>query len=410
MFNSSYFKNTEIAKEFKISSVTVGRYIENSLNGANNLQLIYVRGKPRIKRNEFNFNVIKNLTSNEARFKNKGIINHCKLDKSIYKIFNKKQILEIISNLESKKYFPIKYAYMVNEKELWPNYSDSTDILLDQKKSLQSNLEDQILYIKKIANSKGKKLNIIQLGTSYKHISKEFINSFYEDSLINGYIVVDMNQEALDIEIEEIIKFIPKDKIRRIQYDFERSYCKNFIYEEINTLENNGEDTFNLFLSLGTNLSNYPSYSKIIECISDISSQDDFLIYDLVMFNKDLLYVSNFSKGSKRYNFLTKIPTLFGFDIDKIILNSEFNQETMIRTVFFELTENTQISIDNLYQGRNISINFAKGEKIIILKTKLTDFIYDYSMLRRKSYQLIKSTISNNEKFVTIMCKKTKLF
>jgi hypothetical protein len=410
MFNSSYFKNTELAKEFKISSVTVGRYIEQSINGNNQLQIINFRGKPRIKRNEFNFNVIKSLTSNESRFKNKGVINNSVLDASAYKTFSHKQLLEIMSNLESKKYIPIKYAYMANEKELWPNYGESSDRLLDQRKSLKDNLNDQIEYIRKIATESNKKINIVQLGTSYKLISKEFINKLSTFGLINGYIVVDMNEQALEIEEHEVTKVIDPKIFKKIQYDFERSYCKNFIYQELNSLDDAEGGTINLFMVLGANLSNYPSYSKVIECLSDISSRDDILIYDLVMYNKELMYISNFSRGTNRYNFLTKIPSLLGFDLDKVTLNTEYNHETMIRSVFFEVAENTNVKIDNLYAGKSIVINFKKNERVTVMKTKLSDFVYDYSMLQRKSYQMIKSTFSSNEKFVTIMAKKTKLF
>jgi hypothetical protein len=410
MFNSSYFKNTELAKEFKISSVTVGRYIEQSIGGTNNLQIINIRGKPRIKRNEFNFNVIKSLTSNESRFKNKGLVNNSVLDASAYKTFNHKQLLEIISNLESKKYIPIKYAYMANEKELWPNYGESTDRLLDQRKSLKENLMDQLEYIRKLASESGKKINIIQLGTSYKLISKEFINKLSSYDLINGYIVVDMNETALEIEEQEVTKVIDKKIFKKINYDFERSYCKNFIYQEINSLDNAENGVINLFMVLGANLSNYPSYSKVIECLSDISSRDDILLYDLVVYHNELMYISNFSKGTNRYHFLTKIPSLLGFDMDKITLNTEYNPETMIRSVFFEVTENTNVKIENLYEGKNITLTFKKNERVTVMKTKLTDFVYDYGMLKRKSYQMIKSTFSTNEKFVTIMAKKTKLF
>jgi hypothetical protein len=410
MFNSSYFKNTELAKEFKVSSVTIGRYIEQSLTGGNQLQIIDVRGKPRVKRNEYNFNVIKNLTSNESRFKNKGIVNNYKLSSQAHEIFNKKQILEILSNLEGKRYIPIKYSYIANKKELWPNHSDTTDRLLEQKKSLKDNLSDQLAYVIKFAKENGKKINIIQLGTSYKLISKDFINSLNDENLINGYIVVDMNLEALDMEEQEVSKIIEKSKFRKIKYDFERSYCKNFIFEEINTLENSGIETINLFLSLGANLSNYPSYSKVIECLADISSTDDILIYDLVMYHHELMYISNFSKGSNRYNFLTKIPEMFGFDLDKIILNTEYNPDTMVRSVYFEVLENTNVLIDNMYLGRKIIVKFKKADKINVMFTKLTDFVYDYNMLKRKSYQMVKSTLSGNEKFVTIMAKKVNQF
>jgi hypothetical protein len=410
MFNSSYFKNTELAKEFRVSSVTIGRYIEQAKTGSNSLQIINVRGKPRIKRNEYNTNVIKNLTSNEARFKNKGILKQISISDKCYEIFNKKQLLEILSNLEGIKYIPIKYAYLANPSDIWPNHREKSDILLNQKKSLTENLEDQFSYIYKILKDTNSKLNIVQLGSSYNLISKNFVDKFASLGLVNGYVVVDMNEVAIESEVNELTKIIEPNKVRSINYDFERSYCKNYIFEELSTLSTSEYPTINLFLCLGTNLAHYPSYSKIIECLSDISSEDDLLIYDLILRHNEVKYISNFNAGSNKHKFISRIPILLGFDEEDIVVETEYNRETMIRTVYFELKENTELSFDKLYEGKTIKVKLKKGEKISLMRTKLTNFIYDYEMLQRKSYMMVKSTVSTNEKFLTILAKKAKLF
>ncbi len=410
MVNSSYFKNTELASEFSISSVSIGRYIEQAVNGGNKIQVINVRGKFRIKRNDFNYNVIKELTSDEKRFKNKGIQNTYHVNQDLYSIFNKKQLLEILSNLENKKYIPLKYAYFTSQKDWWPNNSVEKDSNLHQQESLHSNLMDQLFYIKNYCKELDCKLNIIQMGTSYKNISKDFINDLVKNNLIHSYIIVDLNANSLESEVNELHKILDKSQVKMIHYDFERSYCKNFIYEELNSHYDEKVKTLNLFLSLGANLSNYPAYSKVIECIGDISTRGDLLIYDLVMHHNEVMYITNFSKGTYRYNFLTSLPKLLGFEDEKISLNTEYNQETMIRSVFFEVNENTNIIFDNLYLGKKITLNFKKGEKINLMTTKITDFVYDYNMLKRKRYMMVKSTLSQNEKFVTLMAKKHKLF
>jgi hypothetical protein len=406
MVNSSYFKNIELANEFGISSVSIGRYIEQAVSGINKIQVINVRGKFRIRRNDYNYNVIKELTSDEKRFKNKGIQKNLTVNEKVYTLFNKKQILEILSNLENKNYLPLKFAYFVSPKEWWPNYQNEKDSKLNQKISLQSNLQDQLLYIKNLCELTHSKLNIVQMGTSYKYISKTFINTLIKDGLIHSYTVVDINSKSLELEQLEISKILPKEYFKKVQYDFERSYCKNFIYEALNSFNEPNVKTINLFLSLGANLSNYPTYSKVIECIGDISSKGDVLIYDLVMRHSEVMYITNFSKGTERYNFLIGLPKLLGFEEEKILLNTDFDQNTKIRSVFFEIIENTSIIFDNLYLGKQIAINFKKGDRINLMTTRVSDFIYDFEMLTRKGYLLTKSTLSENEKFITLLARK----
>lgn len=408
MFNSAYYKNSELAKELSVSPVTIGRYIEQSIvNG--DLDIVLINNKPKIKKTEYNLELLKRLTTNESRFKNKGVISYITTKEELYKVFDNKEILEILKNLDGQRHIPIKYAYLCNPLDVWPNYRDSDeDTLLNQKKSLIDNLNDQIKYIEDIIESKKVKINIIQVGPSYNSISKNFVDYFINKELVNCYITVGMNQAVLDLEEALICQKLDKSKVKKINYDFEKSYCKEFIFEELNLLRNSEEKTINLFICVGANLSNYISYSKIIEAISDISIEDDLLVYDLVMFHNELMYISNFQKGSSRYKFLTRIPDLLGFEKSKIILNTSYNPDNSVRSIYFELLEDTELTFDMLYPNKKIVNKFLKGEKIYLMYTKLTNFVYDYEMLQKKSYRMVKATVSHNEKFLTITAKKTK--
>lgn len=408
MVNSSYFKNTEIAKEFGISSVSVGRYIEQASFGHNKLQIIKVRGKPRIRRNDQNYKIIKDLTSDETRFKNKGLLKILRVSDQIYDILNKKQILEIISNLQNSKYLPIKYAYFTANKNIWPNFSNESDNSLDQRNSLKRSLNMKLEYISSLCDQNNCKLNIVQLGTSYRNISNDFIDNLIDNDYVNSIILVDMNDQALKSDIDLVNERFDPTKVKAIHYDFERSYCKNFIYEELNALPESESKILNLFMAVGANLSNYPSYSKIVECMSDVSTDGDLLIYDLVMYHKDIKYIHNFSEGTDRNEFLTSLPKMLGFKKEDLELHSEYNPENQIRSVYFSLKENTNIIIDNLYLNKPITIKFSKGDRINVMNTKITDFIYDVNMLRRKSYTLLQSTLSINEKFITLLARKSK--
>ena len=84
------------------------------------------------------------------------------------------------------------------------------------------------------------------------------------------------------------------------------------------------------------------------------------------------------------------------------------DQNSKILDRVFELLEDTELTFNKLYENKKIINKFVKGEKIYLMHTKLTNFVYDYNMLEKKSYRLVKSTVSHNEKFLTITAKKIK--
>jgi predicted DNA-binding protein YlxM (UPF0122 family) len=159
------YKNVEIAEEFNISKAAVTRWIENALEGKNNLQLSRLNNKVQVIKNEHNRAELKKLSIDGLIFKNKAEYAETSPTKHFYDTFSENQVIEIINNLKNKKEIPIKFSYLDGGAKIWESLSESASVsgvstaftvtphLLDLSyQHILSRLEE------------GQKVNIIELG------------------------------------------------------------------------------------------------------------------------------------------------------------------------------------------------------------------------------------------------------
>ena len=95
------YKNSEVSKKFGVSPSTVSLWIQNSLDGKNNLFLVESKAnKPKIAKTQGNDDIMMNLKQNGNKYKPLRSSNKLQPKKSFYEVFDKKSIFEIINSME----------------------------------------------------------------------------------------------------------------------------------------------------------------------------------------------------------------------------------------------------------------------------------------------------------------------
>src|SRR6266516_4345302 len=103
-----YFKNTELAKLYKVSEKSVRNWIEAAAAGNIDLELYKVGNKHHVANTLKNNSVIEQLVQKGKKYKNTRGFRAVSPKKEFYETYNKEQILDIIYGLTVHKEIPLQ--------------------------------------------------------------------------------------------------------------------------------------------------------------------------------------------------------------------------------------------------------------------------------------------------------------
>jgi SAM-dependent methyltransferase len=376
-----YFTNLELAKKFGLSSNTIGYWIEDAVEGKNELQVREVKMKTvdrmiyKIISNEQNLRELNRLYEKGRKSQNMVNLHKVSLNQSDIKVFSEDTISQILNAIE-EGYIPLKFTYMNGGAKEWNEFviegyktnlyptTKRTEILLA---SIYKNL--------RLLNPEKKKINIIDVGCgNFLPVSK-FVNNLEMDGLLNKYIGVDISSEMLEIAKDNALKNVPEGKIVIETSDFESS---NLIH--LSNLYKD-ENVFNIFLFLGGTIGNYTDNSIVLKHLRDSMASDDLLF---ISFRKDTGNTYGlFNSISEKNERIFWIPRLFGLSPEDLVLTTWFSEENKVKCLGVELKKDTILDY-TFKNGIKKSIRINGGQRIMLVSYR----IYSIDEIIKKQSEL----------------------
>lgn len=394
MISSIFYRNVELSTMFRVSNVTIGRYITQAEEGKNNLELIKINGKKRISRNEKNLKVLEKIIGSDERFKNKGPIPQCEMNTNFYDLFTTDQVLELVSNIKISSFIPQKFNNIIS------NHINAT-IANKVKISRQVSNDENFVFSDRLVGMSNNetKYNLICLGINIEASYSKLILSLKEKGLINKTLLVDISQESN----EKNIKFLKKNNldsgITIITMDFGNANISNKIFSLTKLSRASDEDskninTKNLYLiGSSINLDQKHGINNFENIIDSAVADDIFITHTLLDSNAHFRFAEN-HKESDNIKEINGVLDFLGFRKNLYKVEKYIDFENSSNIIYAEIVERFDMIFSNIL-AEKIKVSLKKGDKIILKNQKyysLTDFavaVEDFNLETievRKSY------------------------
>jgi uncharacterized SAM-dependent methyltransferase len=271
-----YFKNTELAKIYKVSEKSVRNWIQAAQDGRLGLDLHKEKSKYYIANTSKNTEIIENQVTKGKKYKNSRGVRRLTPKPEFYEVYTYKQILDILSNLSVRHESPLQYGYVNGGAVEWDEYvnrlsGQAAPNILNQTISLLELGEE---YLDTLLSGK-KTINIVDLGPGNGLPVKPLIEKLKKQGRLGRYIAIDISSTMLDI-LEANIKQWFGGSIH-----FE-SHLRDITYERFTDLLADDlvdGDTANLVLCVGGTLANFRQPNQILQVINGSLGPSDLFIY-----------------------------------------------------------------------------------------------------------------------------------
>lgn len=358
-----YYKNTELAELYHVSEKAVRNWIESVASGKLDLELFTINGRQYIANTTKNLQVIEGLVEKRKKFKNSRGHKVISPKPEFYKLFNPKEVAEIISNIDVHNEIPLQYSYFNGGAEVWKQYVQKLikENVPNTTQSTMQLLNTNKLYLDDITKHYDS-VNIIDIGVGDCTPVKGLISDLLEKELLARYMAIDLSTEMLNIAKGNIKKWF-NDKVqfeahkRDINYDL----FKDLIVEE--SYAPNSRQ-LNIVLFLGGTLSNMRQPDLVLQVINNSMGRDDILLYSLKID----------SEMSRRY-----FHDTYGElgERHKLVLDLLNIEPSMYEVEqFYDDVQRARFKRIKLKLDLTLKFTFGKGEKVLHLPKDKTILVW----------------------------------
>jgi transposase len=360
----SFFKNSQVAKEFKVSNTTVTNWIEAAEKGLVDIKLSTIGTRKVIIDSLENRELLQVLKNKGKKHVGKTNQKHVKVDPLLYKIFNDYQLSEIYTGLQTRKLIPYKYSFFNIGAGLWSqnysfkknNLSNEYNTASDAHNLFAENLDRIFLSFEKFKNSDSY-VNLIDIGSGNGEPATPFIEKLLEKNIKVRYIPIDFSKESLDIAQNTVLKKFPKLIVKPYQIDLENSNLSKIL------LENKELNDTNFVMMFGI-MGNYNGEASFLRKVGQALSDDDHLILGCQILSENIPL-----QPSSINNFHTErtewIPNYLG-------LKNHYYSDNIIKVKPHRLYEYrtikmiNNVTLDLYIANRNRRINLFKNDEIVV--------------------------------------------
>lgn len=376
---SIILKNTQIAKEFKVSHTTVTNWIEATKKGQNNLELATIGKRYFIIDSLQNREILYSLANRAKNYLWALKKQEVKVKKEFYEIFSYDQICEIISNLTGLKEIPYKFTYLNRGAELWEKHylislNNQERVVTKERQLISENLENILFKFKKYC-----KINIFDIGCGNGLPVIPIIKRLLESHSQVTYTAIDISPMMIEIDKKQLLNNFPNLDYRSEVLDFDFSNLSElFIESKID------KSCVNLILHLGGTLGNQNDVHRIYANFKYSMGINDYLILGAGLENyqtKATVLKPHNEYHSKRTTWIIDLMGLKGCYDDNLFDVYDSQNKEYIRKVKINKDVNIIFNLDD----KNLTIDLTQGEEIVVSRFK-----------RFKEIDLISNLLSYN--------------
>lgn len=396
MINPNYYKNSEIAEKLGISPMSITRYINQAMKGKLEIELIEHNGDWKIKKSDLNNLLLNTIVNNKAKFKNPIKFKSIKIPSAFYTKYNIDEQLEIMRDLKNINSINQKFAYLGENAFRYAEYQKSR-----KKNTLRSNLlYSNTGFFKKYSEQNKIKYNIFELGAMDLISSMSFIEELESENLIESYTSIDISPNLLNMSKEIILNKFPNLNFSSEIADIEISEIYDIVLDR--QFSNENPNTVNIFLLIGSTLSNIKGPKRVYQSIVDSLQTKDFLIIDLIKEYPEMEKNKIYDPNNLFYNYISSTMLDMGFEDKDFEIISKFDEAKKQREVFAQLKYNieliTKLSVE--------PIQLTKGTEIQ-LSINRVDTNKDLSILSSLNMDLVNMNSATKLDYMNVVfCKK----
>lgn len=396
-----YFRNTELAKIYNVSEKSVRNWIQAAEEERLDLRLYDHNGKRYIANTAKNTATIEELVERGKKYKNSRSFKTLKPSEKFYKLYSPKQVIDIISNLDTYRESPVQYTYFNSGAKRWDDYTrhlleeDASNALSNTVNLLEINTGYLDELVKDYAS-----VNIIDLGVGNALPVRGLIKHFLENGQLKRYIGIDISQELLDIAKQNIHDWFDGE----VRFE---GHIRDIVYERFDDLlvsEAFGADagsTINLVLFLGGTLANFREPDHTLATIHDSMGKNDLLFFTKKLDNeKSRRFFELATPGNQAIDLVLE---LLNIDKSYYTLDQLFDENKKAREVYARL--DIALAIEFELSGQKRIIEFNKGDRILLWRARHQSAIEVIEQFDRNSLELMQATRSKDQTYILTISK-----
>jgi uncharacterized SAM-dependent methyltransferase len=405
-----YFKHSELVDTYHVSLKTVHNWIDASKQGKLDLELYDKNGRTYIANKPSNTAKLQKMSDEGKKYRNARFHKIVSPNQKFYDTYSKRQILDIISNLNIHREIPRQYNYLDGGATNWDNWVKrlsqevTPNLYNNTVELLGSNLGPIDALIKN-----HHKINIIDLGAGTGESVKGLLAHLLNKDVINRYIAVDISQTMLNI-VEKNLKDEFGDKLK-----FE-GHVRDLRYERFDDLvvddmldDANGK-VMNLVLFLGLTPMNFRSTADVLKVVYGSMSEDDLLLYDCKPDTAASRQYFDFGRSTDSVELSPNhklILEMMNIDSSLYDVETGFNEKKRMRYIRIRLK--APITIKFEFNNSERSVTLEKGETILMLRVWHMTALETIAEFQKIGFVLLHSSMTKErEGLLTISGIDTK--
>lgn len=406
-----YFKHNELVEKFRVSLKTVHNWIDAAKQGKLDLQLHLHNGRTYIANTASNNTILETQAEKGKKYRNTLHHKIVTPDPEFYSLYSRRQILDIISNLEIHREIPRQYNYFDGGATNWEKFAQQmsadkgTNLLKSTIELLCANFGAIDLLV-----SDHSRVNVIDIGPGNGRPVKELLAYLLEKGILHRYIAIDISEGMLEIA-EQNIKSWFGDKVK-----FE-GYIRDITYERFDDiivndmLEKGAVRTVNLALLLGGTPMNFPEPYDLLKVIYSSMGPKDLLFYTVKP--DSLAQRGNFEVNgdagttalSPKYSFVLDL-----FNVDESLYEVEMGFNEKRRWRYIQVKLKTALSIRFKFKNLERAVDLEKGETILVWRGWHQTTLEIVSEFEKTGFTLLQASLTKDREYLlTISGVETRL-
>lgn len=401
-----YFKNTELAKMYRVSEKAVRNWIIASQQGKIHLLLFEENGKEYVANTLKNTQIIEQLVERGKKYKNSRGFKAVVPPPEFYSLFDTDQIRDIASNIMLHQEIPLQYGYVDGGAASWDQYSnrlfhEQTSNILSKTAGL---LDLGAAYVDQVIGSQ-QKVNVVDLGPGNGLPIRATLARLLKQGRLNRYIAIDISRDMLAI-LERNIKEWFNGEVR-----FE-SHVRNFAEERFDDLfysdyADDMEEPVNLVFLLGGTLNNFRLPNHVLRIVNMSLGSHDLLFYNGYLdtpYTQRYFDLSGASFNKKDPQQSGLIPHLLHID-DEALCDFEllYSKENHCR--FKLMVPKVDISIKFELGSETRRVELHKNEPILLWRHRHYSFTDIIDLFNNNDFDLLQATKSEDQNYILLISK-----
>jgi uncharacterized SAM-dependent methyltransferase len=390
-----YFKKSELAKTYHISQKTVTNWIRETKDGKLNLELYVENNKAWIANTTKNITLIEELVERRRKYRNSRGVKTISPKPEFYKLYTPQQIFDIASNLDIRREFPFKYAYVDGGADYWNKYATrlanemAPNILNSSIEQLQTNQD----YIDHLIN-RHQRVNVIDVGPGNAIPAKAFLQHLLGQGKVVRYVALDISPAMLKIAERNIREWFG-DKVTFVAREADIAYDRfTDIFAEY-AAGDSSANTVNVILAFGGTFVNMRSPDGAFKVIHDSMNRDDLLVYHLKLDSEAARHYFDFGVGDKMPVLDTQTKMILDLlNVDESFYDVEMGYDAQLRQRYIRIRLKVELGITFTFEKGKRILNFNKNETILLWRYWHQDTQEVLQQLQRNDFDVLQSSLT----------------